>query len=242
MSTLSWIAALGLAWLAATGLHRRRSKRQRRSAQPLRRRPRRAHRLGDRRRRRAAAVHARELATRLAANDPRPGAHLAAGVVAQPGEVAWLRAPAQLSVWVSEPAWVTSTRRSWLDRRAESIGRWRASEGWQEEGRVDWLVTSARLVGRVPRSGELLSIPWASVVGLEVDLFAGVVRVQTANGWRCGLTGPGVAPIAVAGVAACHGVAALADHPGLARLRDRWRSTDPVRARRPDPLALPPGG
>ncbi|MDA8360170.1 MAG: hypothetical protein M0Z95_28600, partial [Actinomycetota bacterium] len=76
--------------------------------------------------------------------------------------------------------------------------------------------------------------------GLEVDLAGGQVRVQTANGWRCVLSGPGVAPIAVAGVAACHGVAALVEHPALAPLRESV-PTDPAPVQRAKPLALGSG-
>ena len=241
MSVLWWIVLVFLAWRLATWSHRRRREHPRLDGSSLRRRPRRVHRLGDRRRRRAAELEARALVTRLATNDAGQNVHLAAGVVLRPGEVGWLRAPARLSVWVSETSWVTASRASWLGRRAESVGSPRVQAGWRDEGSVEWLVTSARLVGRLPRTGELLSVPWAGVAGLEVDLAGGQVRVQTANGWRCVLSGPGVAPIAVAGVAACHGVAALIDHPALAGLRDLALSKDPASTRRPEPLALGPG-
>jgi hypothetical protein len=236
MSVLWWFVVVLLAWRLATWSHRRRREHPQVDGSSLRRRPRRVHRLGDRRRRGAAELEARALVTRLATNDPGQGLDLAAGVVLRAGEIAWLRAPAHLSVWASEEVWVTSSRRSLFGRSAESVGASRVRAGWRVEGNVEWLITSARLAGRLPRTGELLSIPWASVAGLEVDLAGGQVRVQTANGWRCVLSGPGVAPIAVAGVAACHGVAALGEHPGLARLRDGWHRTDPVTPRRPEPL------
>ena len=238
MSVLWWIVLVFLAWRLATWSHRRRREHPRLDGSSLRRRPRRVHRLGDPRRRRAAELEARALVTRLATNDPGQGLDLAAGVVLRAGEIAWLRAPARLSVWVSEAIWVTSSRSSWLGRRAESVGAPRVRAGWRDEGSVEWIVTSARLVGRLPRTGELLSVPWVSVTGLEVDLVGGQLRLQTTNGWRCVLSGPGVAPIAVAGVAACHGVAALIDHPGLAGLREPALSRDPASTRRPEPLAL----
>ena len=241
MSVLWWIVLVLLAWRLAAWSRRRRwgtvREHSRLDGSSLRRRPRRVHRLGDRWRRRAAELGARALVTRLATNDPGQGLDLAAGIVLQPGEVAWLRAPARLSVWVSEAIWVTSSRSSWLGRRSESVGAPRVRAGWRDEGSVEWLVTSARLAGRLPRSGELLSVPWVSVAGLEVDLASGQVRVQTANGWRCVLSGPGVAPIAVAGVAACHGVAALLEHPALAGLRESV-PTDPAPVQRAEPLAL----
>ena len=239
MSVLWWTVLGLLAWRLVAWSRRRRWHQPHPGDEPLRRRPRRAHRLGDRRRRRAAELEARALATRFATNDPGQGLDLAAGLVLRAGEVAWLRAPARLLVWVSEGIWVTSSRSSWLGRRGQSVSSSRVRAGWRDEGSVEWLVTSARLAGRLPRSGELLSVPWVSVAGLEVDLVGGQVRIQTANGWRCVLIGPGVAPIAVAGVAACHGVAALGEHPGLAPLRDLARSAP--RARRPQALALPPG-
>ena len=238
MSVLWWIVLVLLAWRLATWLHRRRREHPRLDGSSLRRRPHRVHRLGDRRRRRTAELEARALVTRLATNDPGQGVDLAARVVLQSGEVAWLRAPARLSVWVSEAIWVTSSRSSWLGRRGQSVSSSRVRAGWRDEGGVEWLVTSARLVGRLPRTGELLSIPWASITGLEVDLDAGMVRIQTANGWRCVLSGPGIAPIAVAGVAACHGVAALVEHPGLAGVRAPALPTDPASTGRAEPLAL----
>ena len=64
-----------------------------------------------------------------------------------------------------------------------------------------------------------MSIWWASVAGTEVDVRNEFVMLNTANGWRGRLSGPGTAPIAVAVVAACHGPAALLAHPGLACLR-----------------------
>ena len=241
MSVLWWFVVVLLAWRLAAWSHRRRWGHSRVGGGSLRRRPRRVHRRGDRRRRRTAKLDARALVTRLTTNAAGHDVHLAAGVVLRPGEVGWLRAPARLSVWVSEAIWVTASRSSWLGRRAESFGSSRVQAGWRDEGSVEWLVTSARLAGRLPRTGELLAIPWVSLTGLEVDLVDGQVRIQTANGWRCVLSGPGVAPIAVAGVAACHGVAGLVDHPALAGLRDPALSTDPASTRRPKPLALGPG-
>jgi len=167
MSVLWWVVLVFLAWRLVEW-RRRRHRQPDLADDRLRRRPRRAHRLGNRRRRRVATAEARALVTHLASNDSAPGVELAAGVVLQPAELAWLRSTTHLSVWASEAIWVTSSRSSWLGRRAESVGRSRFRAGWRDEGSVDWLVTSARLVGRRSRTGELLSISRASVVGFEV--------------------------------------------------------------------------
>ena len=53
------------------------------------------------------------------------------------------------------------------------------------------------------------------------------------------ITRPGVAPIAVAAVAACHGVQALPVHSGLARLRRPAAQTETPPA--PESFALGPG-
>jgi conjugative relaxase-like TrwC/TraI family protein len=123
-------------------------------------------------------------------------------------------------------------------RRGRSVGSSRVRAGWREERSLEWLVTPARLAGRLPLTGEFLSISWAGVAGLEVDVAGCQARIQTASGWRCVLSGPGVAPIAVAGVAACHGVAAPVEHPGLAGLRDPALPTDPASTGHAEPLAL----
>jgi len=88
-------------------------------------------------------------------------------------------------------------------------------------GHIDWLITSARLVGRAPGNGELISIWWAGLAGMQVDLDAEVISLDAANDWRGQLSGPGVTPVAVAAVAGSHGTAGLADHLALAVLRDR---------------------
>ncbi|MGH9094557.1 MAG: hypothetical protein ACRDXE_05295, partial [Acidimicrobiales bacterium] len=81
------------------------------------------------------------------------------------------------------------------------------------------LITSLRLVGRIQPGGALLSIWWSGLVGVQVDVDADTIRLDGDNGWRGQITGPGVAPIAIAAIAACHGPSALLVHPGLGRLR-----------------------
>jgi len=111
--------------------------------------------------------------------------------------------------------------------------------GWRDHGRIHWLITSARLVGWAGESGELISIWWAGLAGLQVNLAGDAVHLDGNNGWRGQITGPGVAPIAVAAVAACHGPATLLVHPGLACLRGS--GTEDKTSPAPEPLALGPG-
>jgi len=185
-----------------------------------------------------AREQGRDLVGTLVAGGHDPVVHLAAGVVLGPGEVAWQRSMARLSVWSTEAGWVTQSRVSWLGRRAHSASC-EAVSRWRDHGRIDWLITSARLVGRAPTSGDVISIWWAGLSGIQVNLDAEVIRLDAANGWRAKITGPGVAPVAVAAVAACHGPAALADHPALASLGDRARVSGPGRG--PEPPMLGPG-
>jgi hypothetical protein len=228
---ISWVRrARGDGWEQALGA---------RSSRCRRRRPRRHRRLGDARRRRMAREQARDLVAVLASGGHDPLVHLAAGVVLEPGEVAWQRTTARLAVWRTESTWVTHSRVSWWGRRAHSVGREATTSGWREHGSIDWLITSARLVGRAPGSGELISIWWAGLSGVQVDLGLGVVKLEATNGWRAQVAGPGVAPIAVAAVAACHGLADLAKHPALVCLRDHARG--PGMSQGPEPSAVSPG-
>ena len=187
------------------------------SAEPLRRRPRRHRRLGDATRRRVAVKRARELVAALAQGWPQdPAAHLSDGVVLGAGEVALQRSKTHFSVWATRSTWLSHTRVRGWGRRAESSTGEVSVSGWQEHGEVTWLVTSARLYGRA-KDGEIFSIWWARLDNLEVDLDTDRMLLGT-DAWRAQLIGPGVAPIAVAAVAACHGTAALPAHPGLSCL------------------------
>jgi hypothetical protein len=128
---------------------------------------------------------------------------------------------------------------SWWGRQGHTVCHEAVTSRWRDHDEIDWLLTSARIVGRAPARVELISIWWAGLSGVQVDLDAEVVSFDAANGWRALITGPGVAPIAVAAVAACHGPAALAGHPGFACLRDR--ASVPGAPLGPEPPALGPG-
>ena len=144
-------------------------------------------------------------------------ADLADGVVLGAGEVALQRSTTHFSVWATRSTWLSHSRVRGWGRRVESSTGEVSVSGWQDHGEVSWLATSARLYGRA-RDGEIFSIWWACLDSLEVDLAVDRVVLGT-DAWRAQLIGPGVAPIAVAAVAACHGTAALPAHPGLTRLQ-----------------------
>ena len=122
-----------------------------------------------------------------------------------------------IRVWATRSTWLSRSRVVGWGRRAENSTGEVTVSGWQDHGEVGWLATSVRLYGRA-RDGEIFSIWWARLDTLEVDLDGGRVVLGT-DAWRAQLIGPGVAPIAVAAVAACHGHGALLAHRSLARLR-----------------------
>ena len=206
---------------------------------PLRRRPARRRRLGDRKRRREAAEAARDLVAMLATAEGDPVAHLSIGVVLQPGEMPLACARARLVTLETHVTQVSARRVRWLGHRVEGAVEAVSASGWQDHRESDWVITSLRLVARARPDGELLSIWWSGIAGLQVDLDADTVRLDGNNGWRGAITGPGVAPIAVAGVAACHGPDVLASHPALACLRPRRVQAE--KSAVPEPPALGPG-
>ena len=170
------------------------------SARDTGRRPRRRHRLGDNRRRRAALAQARRLVLALAYGRQNPFAHLVAGVVLEEGDVVFQQSTARLETWSTTSARVIDDHVSW-GRRAKSPGRQLTVDYWQDHDESTWLLTSARAVGRSVKGGELVSIWWASVAGADVDARNEFVVLNATNGWRGRLSGPGIAPIAVAVVA-----------------------------------------
>lgn len=175
----------------------------------------------------------------LAAGAHDPVAHLEAGVVLQSGEMPWGQARARLATWDTHVAQVTRSRVGLWGRRVDTSAREVTTSGWRDNGEADWLITSLRIVGRTQPDSELTSIWWSGLAGLQVDLDADTVHLDGNNSWRGHIIGPGVAPIAVAAVAACHGPAALLVHPGLVRLRDSGTQaeTSPIH----EPLALGQG-
>jgi hypothetical protein len=147
-----------------------------------------------------------------------PTVHLAAGVVLQPGEIAWTRSRARLTMRSSQMAWVACTQMGWWGRRPRNVNREKSTSGWEDSGKIEWLITSQRLVGRLPVSAELISVWWSGLIGVDVDLHHDKLTLNGVNGWTGRLSGPEIFPLAVAAVGMCHGPEALADHPGLSRL------------------------
>ena len=83
-----------------------------------------------------------------------------------------------------------------------------------------WLVTSARVVGRLA-DDRLHGYRWEKAVGVRVDLTPGreVVSLDIDNEPTLIWTGPAMAPMAVAAVFKLYGPLAMIEHPGLAPLR-----------------------
>ena len=133
----------------------------------------------------------------------------------------WVQGRAGLATCDTHVTQVSRSRVRWSGRQVDSFAREVTASGWQDNGESDWLVPSLRLVGRARPDGEVISIWWSGLAGAHVDLGADTVHLDGTNGWRGHITGPGVAPIAVAAVGACHG-------PGA--LRGTRRSRPPSRA------------
>ncbi len=196
--------------------HRRRTLRPHRGPQAGSGR----RRFRHRRRRQAAAQQARSLAAAIIDCRQDPTVHLAAGVVLQLGEIAWLRARARLAMRSSQTSWVAYTEMSWMGRQARNVSREISSRRWEDYGEIDWLITSQRLVGRLRGSGELISVWWSGLVGVDVDLRHDRLTLNGVNDWIGKLSGPEISPIAVAAVGTCYGPEALALHSALAALRE----------------------
>ena len=83
-----------------------------------------------------------------------------------------------------------------------------------------WLVTSARVVGRLT-DDRLHGYRWERAVGARVDLTPGreVVSLDIDDEPRLIWFGPAVAPLAVAAVFRLYGPIGMIEHPGLAPLR-----------------------
>lgn len=66
------------------------------------------------------------------------------------------------------------------------------------------------------------------LAGLDVDLKKGRIVLNGVNGWTGVLVGPSLAPTAVAGVAACHGLEALLVHRALEQVRGQGPIEPPL--------------
>lgn len=232
------LACLVLALLIESGRRGRRSRWSNRTQyrSSNERLPHRPHLRGRGWRR--SEEEARRLAINLLGGTGDPTAHLIAGVVLLPGERSWDVARTRVAVWTQRPLWVTRSRIGWRGRTVRSVRQHETAAGWQDRGTIDGLVSSERLVGRIGPTGELVSVWWSTIAGIDIDLRRARILLQTNNGWRAQLSGPGVRTVAVAAVAACHGLRALTAHPGLASL---WASGFPQPPSRPTPKALGPG-
>lgn len=180
-----------------------------------------------RRRRQIAALQARELARAIIDDRPDPAAHLGAGVILQRGEDAWTRARARLAVRTGEATCTAYTQVSWLGRRAKNVTHESTTEQWRDHGEIEWLITSQRVVGRLPASTEMISIWWSGLDGVDIYIESDRIVFNGANGWTGMLSGPAVAPIAVAAIAMCHGLEALLVHPALEALRQQGAPQPP---------------
>jgi hypothetical protein len=107
-----------------------------------------------------------------------------------------------------------------------------------------WLVTSARVVGRLT-DDRLHGYRWERVVGARVDLTPGreVVSLDIESEPTLIWTGPAVAPLAVAAVFHLYGALAMIDHPGMAPLRvlmdESEASPEPPAPASPEPPVAP---
>ena len=98
--------------------------------------------------------------------------------------------------------------------------RLRVREGgtWTDEAACSCLITDRRLLLHLPH-GEIASLWWGGLVGLEIDLVNHRVTLDYGDARPRVLVGPGVASVAVMAVAQVYGLDALASHPGLSPLR-----------------------
>jgi hypothetical protein len=127
-----------------------------------------------------------------------------AGVVLQPGEIAYRQLPAMFN-------------------QLTGYGLF----GWTEPVSVTVLLTDQRAFIRWP-GGSLISLWWSSVHGFEANLHNERLILDYGDGKPKCLSGPTVAVIAVAGIAAIYGVDAMLRHPAIAPLRvqagtPRWQ-------------------
>lgn len=203
--TCIWVGLIFALLFCAKRWSHRRCSTQLANAIHNKKRPRRRHRPGGRHRRKVAHGQARELLAARASGQPERGARTAVGVALQGGETAHGQSTAYIETWSATITWVTETWVRRWGRRARSATREITAEGWRDNDEYTWLLTSERALGRSVRSGELVSIWWASLTGAHVDASREAVVLDMANGWSGRLSGPGILPLAVLAVAACGG-------------------------------------
>ena len=147
---------------------------------------------------------ARALAIELARGVPSTRFDpMTAGVVLQPGETVYR----QLPIWI----------------RVQENGR------WAEVSYADVIVTDQRLLCRFA-TGNLASLWWTGIVGLNVDLAAEHVVLDFGDGQPVSISGAHVAVVAVTAIASIYGAQAMLTHAALASLR-MWGSSLGVRRR-----------
>lgn len=167
----------------------------------MRRRERKALTAWEADTRRLATDTARQLALDLYHQRDRGVTPYTVGVVLDPGEVPWAECHTHFAHGSNAAA--------------------AAVPGDPTPPVYRWLVTSARVVGRLDHD-RLYGWRWEHMLGCRVDLTPGGERVgldlRDAPGpliW----SGPGVAPLAVVAIYYLHGATALVQHPGLTELR-----------------------
>lgn len=162
-----------------------------------------------------ACESARNLTLQIVSGKPTGIKAYDIGVVLKPGEIVYQRAPARF-----QP--IARNRIEWVDRDV-----------------VDWAITSHRIVGRLPSSGQIEDIEWKDIAAVTADLTSEWLALDGLyNGWRALLTGPAIAPIIVAAIASCHGPEALIDHPALNPLRVTFQASTTNQAVTAAPLAI----
>ncbi len=146
-----------------------------------------------------ATAKARELALDLYYDRQTATQPYGVGVVLDAGEKVWAEVPIRFNL-----DWAPLTKRG---ERAQPTFR-------------PWLVTSARIVGRLS-DDRLRGYRWEKAVGVRVDLAPGreIVSLDIDSEPALAWTGAPVAPMAVAAVFHLYGPLAMVHHPGLAPLR-----------------------
>jgi hypothetical protein len=146
-----------------------------------------------------ATATGRDLALDLYYNRETATLPYGVGVVLDPGERVWAEVPARFNLDWTPPV--------------------KPGEFRQPPIR-SWLVTSARVVGRLA-DDRLHGYRWERAVGARVDLTPGreVVSLDIDGEPTLIWTGPAVAPMAVAAVFHLYSPLAMIEHPGLAAVR-----------------------